>query len=925
METPSVNQESLAPETGYAPRSVIAEHYRVERELGRGGMATVYLCTDLRDETQVAIKVLRHELGSAVVIERFLREIAFASELDHPQIPKVLGSGVIDGLPYYVMTYVNGESLKKRIMREAQLPIADALDIMCKVIEPTAYAHKRGIVHRDLKPDNILIADSGVFVLDFGIARAIVESGGDKLTSTGIGVGTPSYMSPEQALGDRALDVRSDVYSLGCVMYEMLAGIPPFVGPTAQVIISRRFAAPPPPLHEVRDNVPESVEEAISKALAKAPADRWPNVTAFGNALKACMNETGARRRIRGLKLPRSTLARAAGGVGFVAVASIGILAWSQLRKSALDKGQDAIRSLDLKDAEQNLRAAVSRTPQSVTANLWLAQAMMLRGAPRDQWKVYALAAGDRASQLDPTDRLRASALAAIAINNMAQGCAQLDSLFQTVQKGNLLDATVPLALADCLRQDSTVLPDKSSPSGYVFRASYQKIKGLYQGLLDRANNPNAYAVIVPRMELVLATGKNLRQGMSPTQQRSVFLAYPSLISDTLAYVPYLYDPSQGILRPHDYEGLTSAIEQNQHTLKDVASQWTRIAPNNPDAHEMLARILEGTGELDGSDHSALQQLLIARKLRRDAPRSSNIAYLDELRLASDEVRINVRRGRFDLVGALADSALSWKPNPALSDSATDVAADWLKNLAALRGQAARVIAIEQRQASGSQSGLLQNGHAVTFPPRLGRDYIALEFYAAFGGPTDSILVVTERIKTNLAADAPTNERRSWEAALLTRWLAMAVPLVGPQPVSEVALNNDLFLRALSVFAKRDYAGARRLLDSVDVVRGDFAPGEISFDVVFQEAWLRAALGDKAGAARQLDNALRGVSGGASGIMRNPLLVASFVRAMTLRAELAAEARQPAEARKWASAVISLWGNGDFVTQPIVERMRKLL
>src|SRR5437868_1282331 len=286
METPSVNQESLAPDTGYAPSSIIAQHYRVERELGRGGMATVYLCTDLRDNNKVAVKVLRHELGSAVVIERFLREIAFASELDHPQIPKVLGSGVIDGLPYYVMTYINGESLKKRIMREAQLAIPDALKIMCDVIEPTAYAHKRGIVHRDLKPDNILIADNGVFVLDFGIARAIIESGGDKLTSTGIGVGTPSYMSPEQALGDRALDVRSDVYSLGCVLYEMLAGIPPFVGPTAQVIISRRFAAPPAHLSEFRDSVPASLDATVARSLSRTPADRWPSAQSFADALR---------------------------------------------------------------------------------------------------------------------------------------------------------------------------------------------------------------------------------------------------------------------------------------------------------------------------------------------------------------------------------------------------------------------------------------------------------------------------------------------------------------------------------------------------------------------------------------------------------------------------------------------------------------
>src|SRR6476620_534024 len=233
MEIPTASTEGTTPDNTFAPASVIAEHYRVERELGRGGMATVYLCTDLRDQKQVAIKVLRHELGSAVIVERFLREIAFASELDHPQIPKVLGSGVVDGVPYYVMSYVEGEPLRRLIDREKQLPLAEALRIACEVIKPTAYAHKRGIVHRDLKPENIFISDSGVYVLDFGISRAIIESGGDRLTSTGLGVGTRACMSPEQALGDRNIDVRTDIYSLGCVLYEMIGGIPPFVGPTA--------------------------------------------------------------------------------------------------------------------------------------------------------------------------------------------------------------------------------------------------------------------------------------------------------------------------------------------------------------------------------------------------------------------------------------------------------------------------------------------------------------------------------------------------------------------------------------------------------------------------------------------------------------------------------------------------------------------
>ena len=274
-------------ESNFAPLTQIAEHYVVERELGRGGMATVYLCTDKRNGNRVAVKVLRQELGSPVIVNRFLREIAFSSELEHPRIPKVLDSGMMGDLPYYVMTYIEGESLRTRLNREKQLPIRTAIQITCDIISPTAYAHERGIVHRDIKPENIILAADGVYVLDFGIARAIVESGMDRLTSTGIGIGTPAYMSPEQALGDRNLDARSDIYSIGCVLYEMIAGIPPFVGPTAQVIISRRFAASAPPLREVRDGVSESIESAVARALAKAPADRFDSATEMADALHA--------------------------------------------------------------------------------------------------------------------------------------------------------------------------------------------------------------------------------------------------------------------------------------------------------------------------------------------------------------------------------------------------------------------------------------------------------------------------------------------------------------------------------------------------------------------------------------------------------------------------------------------------------------
>jgi serine/threonine-protein kinase len=289
MTSPPVDP---TPETD-PPLTTIGDHYTVERELGRGGMAAVYLCTDTRTGGRVAVKVLRAEIGSPVVVQRFLREIEWSSKLDHPRIPKVFDSGTVNGMPFYAMSYIEGESLRSRLNREKQLPVNASIKIICEVISAAAYAHENGIIHRDIKPENILCGKDGVFVLDFGIARAITESGLDKLTSTGIGIGTPAYMSPEQALGDKTIDARSDIYSIGCVLYELISGIPPFVGPTAQVIISRRFAASAPRLSETREGIPEWLESAVARSLAKSPADRWETAKEFSDALNA--GPTGAQ------------------------------------------------------------------------------------------------------------------------------------------------------------------------------------------------------------------------------------------------------------------------------------------------------------------------------------------------------------------------------------------------------------------------------------------------------------------------------------------------------------------------------------------------------------------------------------------------------------------------------------------------------
>ena len=263
----------------------LADRYVVERELGRGGMATVYLARDRKHPRPVAIKVLHPELAVSLGSERFLREIEIAASLSHPHILTLIDPGEVGGLLYYVMPYVEGESLRGRLTRERQLPLEDALQITRQVASALGYAHARGVVHRDIKPENVMLYEGEAMVTDFGIAKAISAAGGDALTHTGMAVGTPAYMSPEQATGDRDLDGRSDLYSLGCMLYEMLAGQPPFVGPNPQSVITKRFTEPVPSVRTARETVPETVERALTRALAKVPADRFATVGQFAQAL----------------------------------------------------------------------------------------------------------------------------------------------------------------------------------------------------------------------------------------------------------------------------------------------------------------------------------------------------------------------------------------------------------------------------------------------------------------------------------------------------------------------------------------------------------------------------------------------------------------------------------------------------------------
>ena len=281
--------------------ATLGERYQIERELGRGGMATVFLATDVKHDRQVAIKVLHAELASALGPERFDREIRFAAKLQHPNILGLFDSGQVEGLLYYVMPFVQGESLRDRLNREQQLPIDAALRIAHEVADALGYAHMLGIIHRDIKPENIMLSGRHALVADFGIARAVTEAGNtEKLTQTGVAIGTPLYMSPEQAAGD-PVNATGDLYSLGCVLYEMLAGHPPFTGTNSRQIMARHAVEQVPSLQLVRDTVPDEVEDAILAALSKVPADRPQTAAASAEMLGAAPTISG----------PRSSVARA--------------------------------------------------------------------------------------------------------------------------------------------------------------------------------------------------------------------------------------------------------------------------------------------------------------------------------------------------------------------------------------------------------------------------------------------------------------------------------------------------------------------------------------------------------------------------------------------------------------------------------------
>ena len=373
--------------------AALADRYRIERELGQGGMATVYLAEDVRHRRKVALKVLHPELSAVLGPERFLKEIELTAGLQHPHILPLFDSGNNDGRLFYVMPFVEGDTLRTRLERERQLPIGEALQIAREVADALQYAHEHGIVHRDIKPENILLQGGHALVADFGIALAVQQAGGQRMTQTGLSLGTPQYMAPEQAMGDKHVDARADIYALGAVAYEMLAGEPPFTGPTAQAIVAKVITEKPSPLPRLRDSVPAHVDAAIAQALAKLPADRPSSARELASALQNPTFTWG----VAATTIPaRATVSRGArtlvrtallGGSG-LALLGIGASVWAWQNGRESEPRRLVALTLDVPSANPEL-ARFGVSPDGARFAFATAEGLVVRDAGQREYRLF--------------------------------------------------------------------------------------------------------------------------------------------------------------------------------------------------------------------------------------------------------------------------------------------------------------------------------------------------------------------------------------------------------------------------------------------------------------------------------------------------------------------------------------------------------
>ena len=890
---------SGAPGIGDALARTLAGRYDVQREIGRGGSAIVFLARHRARNANVAIKVLRPEFAHALHADRFVREVEIARRLDHPNILSLLDSGSLGELPYFVMPYIEGDTLRTRLKRERHLPIDEALRITRGVAETLDYAHGLGLVHRDIKPANILLGPDGIVVADFGIARAIAESavlGPAAITigtPSGVAIGTPEYMSPEQATADSSVDGRADIYSLACLLYEMLAGEPPFSGPTPAAVVAKHLHQAPPSLRVVRPTVPPGLQRAVEKALAKVPADRFATAGELIAALDAVPKEElpsrprGWRRRLAALAI---VLAVGVSGVWLAPAAS---RAWQRYTaRIAFDHGLAALERWDLPNADSAFRLAAERDSGDAQALVHLAMVRLWRGAPLSQWR-FAAEQAAQTGRLSSRDALVATALIQLAGGRRDAACERWREL--TRQEPRVFAAWY--GLGHCLAWDSTVVRDAHAAGGWRFRSSVWEAQRAYQRAIDvRRSISGAWVVEVGRLLHVSASW--VRTGRAAPPDTTTFVAFPSWGGDSVVLVPMptaLFDRSS----PRNASGADEAALHARQRFYTVSQMWRARFPESPDALEALSSSLDLL-----ANASAFDTLRAVRRYARTAD--------DRIRLGAREVWLRVKYSVPDRLDelrqarGLADSLLQ-----AFSPATTEQARQ-LAGLAALTGHA----------YLAARYSRLERGPGTE--PALQASAPALVAYAALGGSRDSLAalaVATERGIDNGVVAANRDAARA-------EWMVRAAVLSLPDSTVAVRIapGTQPPLDLLTAWRAHDLRAVQRILAGwrADPRRRTAHASDVTPDGIYVEAAALASLGDSSGALATLAPTLDSLSLASPQRLADAPRAAALVRALILRARVAASLGDTTMARRWAMPALVLWSDADEFLKSSLEPLRRL-
>ena len=901
--------------------SPFAGRYEIVRVLGRGASAVVYLVRDHQHDREVALKVLTSDYASALGAARFLREIRLASRLQHPYIVPVLDSGEWEGWLYYVMPVIEGHPLRARMTRERQLPVEDAVRYTMEIADALQHAHERGVLHRDVKPENILISGQHACLADFGIARAITPGTGEEITTTGVILGTPTYMSPEQASSDGAIDGRSDQYALGCVLFEMLAGVPPFVGPTEQSVIMQRFHHAAPPIRRYRPAVGQTLDEVVARMLNVGPADRFSSLRALSDALQRALETPvgattpgGDARASAAKKGHRALLAAAVLLAGIIA-----ITAWSQLtgdrvplaaagidrlisdpdssgsREATLSyenaRGHFAAGHLD--SAEAAFAMAASKDLTMAVASLWHAQLLQWRSVGRDgdDWSVPARRAMRNRQALSTRDAHHALALVALAEQKYPEACRE----FGQAVAADSQSFVGWFGLGECRRLDRTVVPDDRSPSGQRFRAEVSDAIASYTEAL--ASAPGAFMGNVVRraLQVFYSEPSRLRPGRDSATQRVDYYAYPELTGDTVAFVPYLMRQLTALDRATAPVSRGAALQRIRDMELTFVRRWVQQMPSSIDALASLSLALESRGELTDDDPRTPDALSVIRDVRR---RSSDPRHA--VLFSGAEARLLIKVMRFHEAGYVVDSTLRVGVE-------RDSIASVLAALAALQGNEERTALHLQAVLGGADQGREEIGRevpaALTAP--LARLIAAVETGRCDPIHVDSLEAEVARLI--VVVEEP-SQREGVSAGLLDDVRVRATVCTLGASALRLQRHENPYARLALAAARRDRSSVQNLLSQFDATREGWSRSHLSWDTVALECWALMATGAVPEAIARLDSTLAGLAFSSNWLTTKVRIAGGFRRTLELRADLASHVGDSSAVRRWRSALNGLSG-----------------